>query len=102
VLATLLAERSIPFVTGRAWTTDAIYRETRDRVDRRRAEGCIAVDMEASAFMAVARYRGISFAQLLYAGDTLAGAQWDERGWMGHGDLRTNLFELAAAAVVRL
>lgn len=102
VLATLLAERSIPFVTGRTWTTDAIYRETRSRVDRRRGEGCIAVDMEASAFMAVARFRDVAFAQLLYAGDSLAGEEWDERSWMSSGDVRSALLELAAAAVVRL
>ena len=35
--------------------------------------GAPMVDMESSAFIAVARYRGLRFAQMLYAGDSLAG-----------------------------
>ena len=53
----LLEERDVPFLTGKVWTTDAIYRETRQKVDRRRAEGCLVVEMEAAAFFAVARFR---------------------------------------------
>ena len=30
----LLTERSVPFAAGKIWTTDAIYRETRQKVDR--------------------------------------------------------------------
>ena len=58
---------------GRTWTTDAVYRETRARTDRRRAEGCLTVEMEASALIAVARFRGVAFSQVLFAGDSLAG-----------------------------
>ena len=74
-----LVERSVPFTAGKIWTTDAMYRETRQKVDRRRAEGCLAVEMEAAAFFAVARFRAIRFAQLLYGGDDLSGAEWDDR-----------------------
>lgn len=77
----LLRRRDVPFVAGKVWTTDALYRETRGRVDRRRQEGCLVVDMEASAFFAVARFRQIRFAQLLYGGDDLSGEEWDGRGW---------------------
>ena len=76
-----LSEQSVPFAAGKVWTTDAIYRETRQKVDRRRAEGCLAVEMEAAAFFAVARFREIRFAQLLYGGDDLSGPEWDDRGW---------------------
>lgn len=58
----LLAEWSVPFAAGKIWTIDAIYRETRQKVDRRRAEGCLAVEMEPAAFFAVARFRKIRFA----------------------------------------
>jgi uridine phosphorylase len=71
----------IPYELGTTWTTDAIFRETADRIARRRAEGCITVEMEAAAFFAVARFRGISFAQLLYAGDDVSGETWDHRRW---------------------
>ena len=51
------------------------------RVERRIDEHCSMVDMESSAFIAVAQYRGLRFAQLLYAGDSLAGEEWDSRSW---------------------
>ena len=38
----------------------------------RRAEGCLTVEMEAAAFFAVAQFRGVTFAQLLYGGDDVA------------------------------
>lgn len=93
-----LKAAGVPFVTGRSWTTDAFYRETRSRVERRVAEGCIMVEMEASAFMAVARFRRVRFAQLLYAGDSLAAPTWDERRWTTATSVRERLFWLAADA----
>lgn len=96
-----LAEDGWQYVTGRSWTTDAIFRETRSRIDRRVAEGCRMVEMEAAAFMAVARYRGVAFGQALYAGDTLVG-EWDSRGWERAHDLRERLFRTTAKAAVRL
>ena len=86
---------------GRTWTTDAVYRETRARTDRRRAEGCLTVEMEAAAFLAVARHRGVAFSQVLFAGDSLAGEQWDDRGWATARDARATLFEIAVDAARR-
>ena len=97
----LLEERGVPHLTGKVWTTDAIYRETRARVDRRRDEGCLVVDMEASAFFAVARFRGIRFAQLLYGGDDLSGETWDDRSWTVSPS-RALTFELGVELATRL
>ena len=58
--------------------------------------------MEASAFIAAARFRDVGFAHLLYAGDSLAGAQWDHRDWASALDVRERLFDLAVAAALRL
>jgi uridine phosphorylase len=102
VLEALLAEHGVPYLTGKSWTTDAFYREARPRIDRRVAEGCLTVEMEAAAFMAVARFRGVRFAQLLYAGDSVAGATWEERGWNRAGTIRESVFRLALEAAVRL
>lgn len=102
VLQAVLDDNEVPYLTGRTWTTDGLYRETRARVARRRAEGCLTVDMEAAAFFAVARFRDVRFAQLLYAGDTLAGDTWDSRGWTHQHGVREELFWLAAAAALRL
>ena len=92
----------VPFVEGATWTTDALYRETRDKVQRRVDEGCLTVEMEAAAFFAVARFRAVEFGQLLYAGDDLSGDAWDQRDWDGHGEGRELLFRLAAEAVLQL
>ncbi len=95
-----LDRRGIPHVAGKTWTTDAIYRETRDKVRRRVGEGCLTVEMEAAAFFAVARFRGVSFGQMLYAGDDLSGEAWDGRGWPHHDTGRSLLLRLAVDAVL--
>lgn len=102
VLRRTLDAAGLPHVTGRTWTTDAVYRETRTRVDRRRAEGCLTVDMEASAFIAVARFRGVRLAQLLLAADSLAGPEWSSRGWTSARQARSALFDVAARAALAL
>jgi uridine phosphorylase len=99
ILATL-TRHEVPHVEGRTWTTDGYYRETREKVRRRVAEGCLTVEMEAAAFFAVARFRGVSFGQMLYAGDDLSGVTWDSRGWVGHSSGRDLLLRLAVEAVV--
>ncbi len=97
----LLEERGVPYSTGPTWTTDALYRETRERVRRRAAEGCLVVEMEAAAFFAVARFRGIRFAQLLYGGDDLSGTTWDARSWTTSPS-RARTFDLAVELATRL
>jgi uridine phosphorylase len=101
IVATL-ERHGVPYIAGLTWTTDALYRETRDRMARRVAEGCLVVEMEAAAFFAVAAFRGVSFGQLLYAGDDLSGEAWDARGWDSHATGRELLFRLAAEAVLEL
>ncbi len=90
------------YMTGRTWTTDAFYREPRTRIARRIEEECLVVEMEAAAFIAVARFRGVRLGQLLYAGDSVAGAEWDHRDWYNAADIRSRLFDLAATAALRL
>jgi uridine phosphorylase len=102
VLAEVLAEHGAPYLVGKSWTTDGFYREARSRIERRSAEGCLTVEMEAAAFMAVARFHGVSFAQLLYAGDSVAGEAWDHRGWNRAAPIREQIFRLAMEAAVRL
>jgi uridine phosphorylase len=87
---------------GLSWSMDAIYRETRARVSRRVKEGCLVVEMEASALMAVARYRSIPFGEVVMAGDSLAGREWQHRGWMTAKSARRQLFASAADAAVAL
>ncbi len=101
IIATL-DRHGIPHVAGKTWTTDGFYRETRAKTERRVAEGCLTVEMEAAAFFAVARFRSVSFGQMLYAGDDLSGEVWDRRGWNQHAEGREMLFHLAAEAALAI
>jgi uridine phosphorylase len=84
------------------WTTDAMFRETRAKARRRLEEGCLTVEMEAAALFAVAKFRGVSLAQILYAGDAVVAEGWDDRKWSSRDDVRENLLWLAAEACLRL
>jgi len=59
------------------WTTDAIYRETREKVDWFKDKGAAAVEMECSALFAAALYRNIPVTALLVVSDSLAGSDWE-------------------------
>ena len=84
---------NLPYVKGRVWTTDAFYRETRNNMEKRRADGCIAVDMECASAMAVGQFRGAAVYQFLYAEDSLDGDAWDPRtmGTRPASDYETHL-----------
>jgi uridine phosphorylase len=97
-----LEAANVQFIRGRTWTTDAIYRETRGRVQRRVAEGCITVEMEAAALFAIGQFRNVRVGQLLYAGDALDGDAWDERDWLNARTVRESLFLLALDAAAQL
>lgn len=97
-----LEEHGVPFDLGKTWTTDAPYRETQAKVAKRRAEGAITVEMEASAFFAIAKFRNVQFGQLLYGGDDVSSEEWDTRDWHKQHDTREKLFWLAVEAVCKL
>jgi uridine phosphorylase len=78
-LVKVLEKHKIDYEIGKTWTTDGFYRETKDKVKKRTREGCITVDMECSAFLAVADFRGVALGQYLTAGDDVSGEEWDPR-----------------------
>lgn len=78
-MAAWMDELKVPYAMGPAWTTDALFRETRENVRRRKADGCIAVDMECSGLQAFCDYRGIDFYTFFYTGDQLDAPEWDIR-----------------------
>ena len=101
-IRSVLDEEGIAYRAGKTWTTDGLYRETPDKVARRRAEGCLTVEMECSALCAVARFRDVTFGQILYGGDDVSGLKWDRRGWDGQTTVRARLLQLAAQACLRI
>jgi uridine phosphorylase len=102
VLENTLKESGLDYRLSKTWTTDAIYRETKEKRKLRMAEGCDVVEMEAAAYFAVAQFREILLAQLVYAGDLVIPEGWDEREWFKRGDDRRLIFDLAVKAVLQL
>lgn len=102
VIDDVLTEHRIPHDRGLTWTTDAFFRETHAKVARRREQGCLAVEMEASAMFACAAFRGATYGQLLYAGDDVSAQEWDDRDWDKQHGVRDRLLDLALDAVIRL
>lgn len=69
-------KQGVPYKTGINWTTDAVYRETPDKIDRFRAQGAMAVDMELSALLTVASYRNIRLASVMVVSDEVWTHTW--------------------------
>lgn len=84
----ILKEYNYSYVEGKVWTTDAPYRETKDKVLKRKKEGCICVEMECASLNAVAKFRNKDIFQFFYAADNLDNAKWDKRS-LGNEDKLT-------------
>lgn len=102
IVADGLERLGVPYIFGKTWTTDAMYRETPEVIAQRRNEGCITVEMETAAFFAVSKYYGIPLAQLLYTGDDVSGEQWDERNWRDQKSVRENMILTSIKLIQRL
>ena len=79
-LAPIFSEFGVPFVEGRVWTTDAFLRETAGQVAQRRAEGCIAVEMELAGVQAVCDFHGFSLYDFLETGDSFSSDDYTPEG----------------------
>ena len=71
-LAAIFEKSGIPYVSGKVWTAESMLRETAGLVAKRKAEGCIAVDMELSGVQAVCDFYNFELFNFLEAGDVLA------------------------------
>ncbi len=100
----LLDQQGIPHRTGRVWTTDAVYRETRSKVEKRKKQGCLCVDMECSALAAVSQFRHRELFQFFYAADNLDADSWDARSLMPekNRNRKSKIAELAAELAVSI
>lgn len=79
ILENVLKNCGYPYVKGKTWTSDAIYRETIPAIRERRREGCLAAEMECASMLAVSKYRQIPFIQFLYGADNLSSDKWEIR-----------------------
>jgi len=69
-------KNEIKFHHGLVWTTDAVYRETREKLEYYQAKDALAVDMELSALFTVGRFRNIEIGSILVVSDELATYEW--------------------------
>ncbi len=89
-----LTSRDISFQKMIVWTTDAIYRETENKVAYFKKLGAQAVEMECSALFSVAHYRSVQIAGVLVVSDSVASKDWDP-------GFRKKRFKLARAAACK-
>ena len=75
-LETALKDNKTPFTKGQIWTTDAIYRETPEKVRTYQQQNILAVEMEISALLAVSSFRSVQMAALLVVSDELSELKW--------------------------
>ena len=85
ILENVLTACGYPYVKGKTWTSDAIYRETLSAIKERQQEGCLAVEMECASMLAVSKYRHIPFIQFLYGADNLSSETWEIRDLTSYG-----------------
>jgi uridine phosphorylase len=71
-----LNSKGLQYYKGITWTTDGVYRETITKINRLRKEGCIAVDMEASALFSIAKHYNIKIAGIFLARDQIKNESW--------------------------
>ncbi len=94
-------ERKIAYEEVVAWSTDGFFRETKQKVEYRKQEGCQVVEMECSALAAVAAFRHVTWGSILFTADTLADPnKHDQRSW-GRASFSYAL-QLCLDAVIKL
>lgn len=79
----ILKKYDFSYTKGFTWTTDAFYRETKEKIDYFKANGAICVEMEGSAIAAVCKRKKLDYFTFYYAGDNLDAAEWEERSIRG-------------------
>ena len=94
-----LDKREVSYLRGLVWTTDAIFRETMDRIELRIKEGAKIVEMEQAGCIAVAQFRKFAYGALIYSGDDLSGEDWDGRKWRSREGVRYDLVQLCSELV---
>lgn len=101
-IVSYLDSKKIDYVLGKTWTTDAFYRETKQKIALRKSEGAILVEMEQSAMIAVSQFRNVSYGAIIYGGDDLSNETWDGRGWKDRKEIRYSLTMVCLEIVLSL
>lgn len=94
-----LEKNSISYIRGLTWTTDAIFRETSDRIAQRKEEGAKIVEMEQAGCIAVSQFRNFEYGALIYGGDDVSQDEWSNRKWRSRKGIRYDLVMLCKKLV---
>ena len=70
-------KEKLNFHTGLTWTTDAIFRETKEEVAHYQKKNILTVEMEASAFFAICEQKKVKGAAAFAISDELFNLKWD-------------------------
>jgi purine-nucleoside phosphorylase len=86
---------------GKAWTTDALLRETREIVEAKRKEGARAVDMVSATLLTIAQTYNIKAGSILAVSDNVITG---EMGFMNplYYMAESNILKIALEAVKKL
>ena len=76
IIQEALRQNQVDFHSGTIWTTDAIYRETCEKVKHFQRRDAIGVEMEISALFTVAKFRGADLGAMAVVSDELASFKW--------------------------
>lgn len=100
----ILEKHDFEHTKGYTWTTDAFYRETKDKIEYFKSNGAVCVEMEASVISAVCKRRNLEYFTFYYAGDNLDCAEWDERSLQGltNIDKKKEVMLLALELAIKL
>ena len=79
----ILKEYDFDYTKGYTWTTDAFYRETKEKINYFKNKGAVCVEMEGSVIAAVCKRYNLDYFTFYYAGDNLDSVEWDERSLSG-------------------
>lgn len=96
-LKSALDHVGVNYHDGSVWTTDAIYRETRDKIEDYQRLDAVGVEMEISALFTVAKFRKVDLGAIVVVSDELASFKW-------RPGFKTDIFKhgrKAACTVVR-
>jgi len=102
VVTKYMEANGIPYIKGLVWTTDAIFRETEDKIALRRSEGAKIVEMEQAGCLAVAAFRGFDYGSIIYGGDDLSQSEWSDRSWRSRNGMRYDLVQLCKTLVKQI
>ena len=71
-----LIKSGIHFHEGLIWSTDAVYRETYEKVACYKRKDVLGVEMEISALFSVGKFRNVELAAILVVSDELSSFKW--------------------------